>query len=211
MQRLNPLPAPPLPASPPPGLSIVDDGILTPALSGEKSPAPGSRQPLRVVPAPATRVSARAVNRTDDPFEDEMGGPQSSAGELDFGPQMPHLPKFVPLEAEVFLSGRDPWSVRTLSDLFRNYLPEVSISAAMVAACGLIGGLIAHHFLHAVEILWVASAYLGLYAVNLASLYLAAKGQASLEAKDNFRRMLLGCFLLCLPHVVALGLYRAMT
>ena len=206
MQRLHPLPAtPPLPVTA--VLTVIDEDAA-PA----RRPAAAKTSILEVMPSPAPRTTAKVVNRADDPFEDDITattrtGPRIS-GELDFGPRSHHLPQFVPLQPEVFLTGRDPWSVRSVPDLLRYYLPELSISAGLVTGCGFAAGRIAHHFLDMIEVPWIVAVYLALYLLNLASLYFGAKGRSSLEAKESFRAMLLWCFLLCIPHIVAFAILR---
>ena len=184
MQRLHPLPAtPPLPVTA--VLTVIDEDAA-PA----RRPAAAKTSILEVMPSPAPRTTAKVVNRADDPFEDDITattrtGPRIS-GELDFGPRSHHLPQFV----------------------LRNYLPELSISAGLVTGCGFAAGRIAHHFLDMIEVPWIVAVYLALYLLNLASLYFGAKGRSSLEAKESFRAMLLWCFLLCIPHIVAFAILR---
>jgi len=159
------------------------------------------------MPSPTPRVTAQALNGSDDPFDKGLAAPGQP--ELDFGPKVHHLPRFVPLEPESFVTGRDPWSVHSMADLLRLYLPEVSISTGLVAIAGGLSGQLIHHYIYSIKVPWVIATYLALYLINLASLYLGAKDKPSIQVKGKFRGMLLGCFVLCIPHLVASAIVKA--
>lgn len=210
MQRLHPFPAPgPLQANSGalPALTVVDEDFCLPVTPRIMAAAVAAPE-LRAMPSPAPRrVTAKALNDEDDPFEDEFYA--SSRNELDFGPKNLSLPRFVPLRPEIFTTGRDPWAVNSIADLFRLYLPELSLSAGLVTFSGLLAGQMTHHFIHSIEASWVLITYLTLYLVHLSSLYLDAKGKPSMQSKGGFRTMLLSCFLLCIPHFVASAILKA--
>jgi len=211
MQRLHPFPTPtpgPLPASRPPSstLTVVDEDFCLPVPAKAPASVPKSPQVI-AMPTPAARVTAKTVNGNDDPFGDDFL--TDHRPKLDHGPRIQHLPRFVPLQPEIYTAGRDPWSIHSLEDLLRLYLPELSISAAAVAFSGIMAGQIAHHFIPAIEVLWVLAAYVGLFLMNLASLYFEAKGKPSIQVKGGFRSLLIACILLCIPHLVASAILKA--
>lgn len=159
------------------------------------------------MPSPVPRVTARSLNASDDPFDEAFTA--DSRPQLDNGPRIHHLPRFVPLQPEIYAGSRDPWSIHSLADLFRLYLPEVSIATGGVAFSGIMAGQIVHHFVPLIEVLWVLAAYLGLFLMNLASLYFGAKGKPSLQVKGSFRNQLIASILLCIPHLVAAAILKA--
>lgn len=209
MQRLHPLPTPaPFPAqgSPSVGLTIVDEDFYLPTASRPVAPA-AKAPPLSAMPSAVPRVTAQALNGSDDPFDDGLAAPGQP--ELDFGPRLNYLPRFVPLQPESFVTGRDPWSVHSVMDLLRLYLPEVSISCGLISIAGVLSGQLIHHYIYSIKVPWVVATYLALYLINLASLYLGAKSKPSVQVKGKFRGMLLGCFILCIPHLVASAIVKA--
>lgn len=213
MQRLHPFPMPgPLSGTRRPALIVLDEDFCLPAPAKALAPAPGNPQ-LNAMPPPALRVTAKALNGSDDPFADDFMTGQMTGNDgqaqLDLGPRIPHLPRFVPLPPEIYAITRDPWSIHSVADLLRLYLPEVSISVGAVAFSGIMAGQIAHHFIHSIEELWGLAAYLGLLLMNIASLYFGAKGKPSMQVKEGFRNLLIACILLCIPHLVASAILKA--
>ena len=211
MQRLHPFPAPSSsPARGTPTLVVVEEDFhlpVAPPVHAEK-PARPLRPALNLsMPSPANKVTARSANEADDPFEDELH--VSSRRELDFGPRSGNLPRFVPLHQESLITNRDPWSIHSPADLFRLYLPEISISFAAIACSGLLAGQLTHHFIHAIPAKWVLGAYLGLYLINLSSLYFGAKDKASPQVKERLRSMLLGSLLFFFPHMLGMAILKA--
>lgn len=215
MQRIHPFPTPgplPTPGLAPASLTLVDEDYCLPIAA--RTPEVAPPQPVMVaMPSPATRVTARSVNGSDDPFDDSFMTENSptigSRPQLDHGPRIHHLPRFVPLQPEIYANGRDPWAIHSIGDLFRLYLPEVSIATGAVAFSGVMAWQLAHHFIHSIEMAWVLGAYLCLLLINLASLYFEAKGKPSLQVKGGFRNLLIASILLCIPHFVALAILRA--
>jgi hypothetical protein len=119
------------------------------------------------------------------------------------------LPRFVPLQPELYASHRDPWSIYSATDMLRIYLPEISISTGLVAAAGVLGGRLFSRFAGSTETLPILAGYLGVHGLFLALAYSAAKGNSSTATRNRMRKMLLGCFLLLTSHLLANGLVMA--
>jgi hypothetical protein len=119
------------------------------------------------------------------------------------------LPRFVPLQCEVFEVTGDPWAVRSIGDLLKLYLPEISISTAVIVASGLIAGRLVSRFGGGALGPEVLVIYLAVQALCLAMAYASAKGSPSLRVKERMRFHLLGTFLLFGGHLLGYGLLVA--
>jgi hypothetical protein len=119
------------------------------------------------------------------------------------------LPRFVPLQPELYAVHRDPWSVYSVADMLRIYLPEISISTGLVAVAGVLGGRLFSRFAGGSEMLPVLAGYMGLHILLLASIYGSAKANPSVRTRSRMRHLLLGCFLLLTSHLLANGLLMA--
>ena len=141
----------------------------------------------------------------DDHSSDEIGELEE---EWAF-PSRGRLPRFVPLQPELYMAHRDPWSVYSVADMLRIYLPELSISTGLVAVAGVLGGRLFSRFAGGAETMMVLTIYLGLHGLLLALSYGAAKDNPSTQTRERMRRMLLGCFLLLTAHLLAHALIMA--
>ncbi|QJE97212.1 hypothetical protein [Luteolibacter luteus] len=209
MQRIHPFPTPgplPTPGLPASTLTVVEEDYGIPAATRVSAPAPKESKMI-AMPTPAPRLTAKSLNGDDDPFDDSFMA--DSRPQLDHGPRFNHLPRFVPLQQDVYGTTRDPWAIHSIVDMFRLYLPEVSISTGAVAFSGLMAGQITHHFIHSIEASWVLAAYIVLFLMNLASLYFGARGKPALQVKGGFRNLLITTILLCIPHFVASAILKA--
>lgn len=133
-------------------------------------------------------------------------------GELDDNTGFParrRLPRFVPLQPELYATHRDPWSVYSMADMVRIYLPEVSISTGLVAIAGVLGGRLFSRFAGGSEVSMVLAGYLVLHVLILVSIYGSAKAAPSTRTRSRMRHLLLGCFLLLTSHLLANGLLMA--
>jgi hypothetical protein len=92
-----------------------------------------------------------------------------------------------------------------VADLFRVYLPELSISFGMVVVCGSLAGQIIHRFLHSISVGAVIVAYVFLFLIYNSSIYLGDKA----KHKGEFRSMLLTCLVMTIPHAAASALVKA--
>lgn len=113
------------------------------------------------------------------------------------------IPSFVPFHPEDFATAKNPWSVNSIADLFRLFLPELSASIALMAGCGLIAGKLLARWAGDVRPLWVAGLYLIILALHLGVVYLGGKGNNSTRLKSSLRSLVIGLFLLLIPHMVA--------
>lgn len=142
----------------------------------------------------------------DDPFEEEFG--RSIRAELDHGDRG-HLPTLIPLEWDYLQVAKHPWAVNSLTDLFRVYLAELSISAGAVVLCGVLAGQIAHHFIHSVGVASMVAIYVLLFLIYTSSIYLGARAKQYQECKREFRLMLLTCLVMTIPHLAASAILKA--
>jgi len=142
----------------------------------------------------------------DDGFDDEQL--DIATGRGGFSARR-RLPRFVPFQPEQYTLHRDPWSVHSVVDMLRIYLPEISLSTGLVAIAGVLGGRLFSRFSGGAEMLPVLAGYLCLHALILASSYVAAKGHPSARTRARMRLILLGCFLVLTSHLLANGLLMA--
>jgi hypothetical protein len=109
---------------------------------------------------------------------------------------------FVPFQPEAFLA-KTPWSVHSVSDLIRLFLPEISTAIALMAGCGLMAGKLLARWTGAIKPLWVLGLYLAILLLHLGGIYLTNKGMNSSPLKASLRNLVIGLFFLLLPHTVA--------
>ena len=120
------------------------------------------------------------------------------------------LPRFVPLPADGLCAGQgDPWAVHSFLEMLRIYLPEVSISVALVAGAGILGGRLASRFAGVSLGLEILGAYVFLQLLFLGLNYQSIKGCSYLHSKETLRKMLLASFLILGVHILAYGLLVA--
>jgi hypothetical protein len=196
----------PLPAAPPPQLKAVKAPMLK-VLDDPppvRKPSAGGRRLAPMPFLPSNRLVG-GLEFDDDHSSDEIG---ELEGEWAF-PSRGRLPRFVPLQPEHYTAYRDPWSVYSVADMLRIYLPEISISTGLVAVAGVLGGRLFSRFAGGTETVMVLSVYLGVHGLLLALSYGAAKDNPSGQTRERMRRMLLGCFLLLTSHLLAHGLMMA--
>lgn len=168
--------------------------------SRKNTPACGSRLEVSDLPVlqPADRPGG---HDPDDPFEDGMSFPSAK----EYSRQ---LPKFVARADQDYREGKNPWAVRSIADLVRNYLIELSLSLMFVSISGVLAGKLVDRYFGGWSVQLVLGGYLNLFFLHVLSTYLWVKGMPSDVIGSRFQRMLLGCFLLTLPHVVAFVLLR---
>ena len=164
-------------------------------------PVTGRDAPLSVVmPSPAASKPQPAATSTQpivlEPLDDDLpleSAPRSRRA----------LPAFQPFKPEVFLMAKNPWAVHSVADLIRFFLPEISIAAGLMAGCGLMAGRLLARWTGVVQPLGVVGLYLGILFLHIGGLYLANKGCNSSQLKASMRQLVIGSFLLFLPHSVA--------
>ena len=113
------------------------------------------------------------------------------------------MPSFEPFQLEVFATAKNPWSVHSLTDLFRLFLPELSTAVALMAGCGLMAGKLLARWTDGIRPLWVLGLYLAILTLYLGVVYLSGKGNNSAGLKSALRALVLGLLLLLIPHMVA--------
>lgn len=118
-------------------------------------------------------------------------------------------PRLVPLNALPVSAYKNPWMIHSVGDLFRVYLPEISIAAGMVIVSGVLAGQVIRHFFHFVEMEWVMWTYSSLYLLYAGALYFGARGKLFADSKREFRTMLLISMILVIPHALASAIVSA--
>jgi hypothetical protein len=158
-------------------------------------PVTGHATPLTVLmPAPAARRSEPVILEPLDDFpRGVLPAPRSRR----------EAPPFVPFQPETFAVAKDPWSVHSVADLIRFFLPELSIAAALMAGCGLMAGRLLARWVSGIQPLWVLGFYLAILFFHLCGVYLAGKGGSSSHLKASMRNLVFSLFFLLLPHSVA--------
>jgi hypothetical protein len=203
MHSLEPLPTALLQNSKPgkpSRLKVLDEATLV------RKPSLSARE---LAPMPFVPVAASGPVADLDWDDDYSSG---ELGDLDEGlgfPARRRLPRFVPLQPELYATHRDPWSVYSLGDMLRIYLPEISISTGLVTVAGILGGRLFKRFAGGSEMPMVLAGYLVLHALILVSMYGSAKANPSTRTRSRMRYLLLGCFLLLTSHLLANGLLLA--
>ena len=207
MSRLRSLSASHSPVASP-GLKVIDEAYENPRWS-----APPSREMPRwdaLSPMPLAGVQAQEEEEIEIPSPDNYFEhdflPSRQAG--DDG-KLRELPRFVPLQCEVFEVTGDPWAVRSVGDLLKLYLPEISISTGVIAAAGLIAGRLVSRFGGGAVGPEILGVYLAVQALCLAVAYTSAKGSPSVRGKERMKFHLLGTFLVLGVHMLAYGLLVA--
>lgn len=208
MPRLRSLTAFPS-SAPTPGLKVIDEASRPASPQRRTVPHWNALSPMPL--AGAQKAEQAAIPPVDDDVpDDELFErdflPSRQAGE---DGKLKELPRFVPLHCEVFSAGGDPWSVRSVGDLLKLYLPEISISTAVVAASGVLAGRMVSRFGGGSLGPEVVVIYLAIHSVFLAFAYAFALGNSSALAKGRLRMHLLGTFLVLAFHVLAYGLLVA--
>jgi hypothetical protein len=145
-------------------------------------------------------------HQSPDDFFSERFLPSRQAGE---DGKLKELPRFVPLQCDLFSTIGDPWSVHSVGDLLRLYLPEISISTAVVVACGMIAGRLVSRFAGGELGPEVLVTYLALQALCVALVYVCAKGSSCTRVRGWMRKHLLGSLLFLGGHLLAYGLLVA--
>ncbi|MCW1926446.1 hypothetical protein OKA05_28100 [Luteolibacter arcticus] len=161
-------------------------------------PVPDNFAPLSLLqmPAPVADIDDAAIL---DSLDDLPPRPRSRANIR----SRRSTPPFVPFQPETFLNAKDPWAVHSLKDLIGFFLPEISVSIALMSVCGLMAGKLLARWANGIQPLWVLGLYLAVLFLHLGSLYLGGKGGSSSHLKTSLRTLVLGLFLLLLPHSVA--------
>jgi hypothetical protein len=191
----------PLPTATPAGVPPRETGVvkLLPLLP--EAEARPQRQ-LRVSGQNAP-TKPTGFRKPDDPFQ--LADFAAARANLDQGEFGGYLPRLVPREPRRLRTVRNPWAVNSVADLFRVYLPELSISFGMVVVCGSLAGQIIHRFLHSISVGAVIVAYVFLFLIYNSSIYLGDKA----KHKGEFRSMLLTCLVMTIPHAAASALVKA--
>ncbi|HEY1123006.1 MAG TPA: hypothetical protein VGE67_15445 [Haloferula sp.] len=196
------LPIPALPIRQATSIEIRDDDFCLPVATTANTAAS--------VPA-ASRPQARATHETPvlldslDDGEDDDAGFLLSRGTLRVHRE---IPSFVPFQLEVFAAAKNPWSVNSVADLFRLFLPELSACIALMAGCGFMAGKLLARWADDVRPPWIAALYLVILTLHLSVVYLGGKGNNSSRLQASLRTLVLGLFLLLIPHMVAFLVLR---
>jgi hypothetical protein len=117
-------------------------------------------------------------------------------------------PRFTPFHQES-LSFRDPWTVRSLRDLFAIYLPEISISAAAVTASGFLADRIYRGWVIDAVPLLAPATYLGALLLFLSSIYIQGRCYPSAVTRARIHSVLLATLALLGMHLLAFFILRA--
>jgi hypothetical protein len=132
-----------------------------------------------------------------------------AAGRRPAGPS--HASSPVPLAAvnpEV-QSYRDPWTVRSVRDLFTIYLPEISLSAGAVIGSGFLASKIYRRWIIDALPFVAPATYAAALGVVLGSIYIRGKFYPSPITRARIRFMLLASLLLLGFHAAAHLVLRA--
>lgn len=119
------------------------------------------------------------------------------------------LPPFVPLQPELYATHRHPWSVNSVADMFRIYLPEITISSGVMLATGFLAGRIFSRYAGSQEVLPVLAGYGGIQILVLALMYGSAKSNGPAHMRLQMKKLLLVCLLLLGFHLLAHSLVTA--
>jgi hypothetical protein len=205
MPRLHSLTSPHSPPAPTaPGLRVIDETPRPAAPPRRPQPRWDALSPMPLAGAQA--AMQEELREPDEDFFERDFLPSRQAGE---DGKLKELPRFVPLQCEVFSTGGDPWTVRSVGDLLKLYLPEISISTAVVVASGVLAGRLVSRFGGGSLGPEVLASYLAIHSLFLALVYASAKGTASARGKGRMRNHLLGTFVLLGFHLLAYGLLVA--
>jgi hypothetical protein len=112
------------------------------------------------------------------------------------------LPALVPFDASKVRSERDPWTVRSLKDLVRVYLPEVSMTAGMAILSGVLGGKIYSKLAFDCGPFVFPSTYVGVLLLCLSSICLQAKAYPAALTRARIRGTCLGSLMIFGVHLV---------
>jgi hypothetical protein len=186
------LPLPALPSRPAPVLGKDEDFCLPITASAQALPAHS--------PAPVPKRSGEEPVILDS-LDDGDGG------DFPFSRESLHrrrrIPSFVPFQPESFATLKNPWSVHSVIDLFRLFLPELSASIAIMAGCGLMAGKLLARWTDGIPPLWVAGLYVAILTLYLGVVYLGGKGNNSSGLKTSLRTLVVGLLFLLIPHMIA--------
>ncbi|WP_265594141.1 hypothetical protein [Haloferula sp. BvORR071] len=112
------------------------------------------------------------------------------------------LPTLVPFDASKVRSERDPWTVRSLKDLGRVYLPEVSMTAGLAILCGVLAGEIYGKLVVDCGPFVFPAIYAGILLLSLSSICLQARAYPAALTRARIRGTLLGALLIFGVHLV---------
>jgi hypothetical protein len=116
----------------------------------------------------------------------------------------------VPLNAVPVQLASPSCAIRSVADLLRFFLMELSLSAACVLAAGLAGGSMLANPIGPRAVPALVGAYAFLFLIKAGSLYLGAKGQSYHAHQARFTNLLIGSLLVAAPHVIALMIHRGL-
>ncbi|MCW1916759.1 hypothetical protein OJ996_24440 [Luteolibacter sp. GHJ8] len=187
---------PVLPSFPLPIQAVADSSRLLPV---EQAPVRRARQGTRdlsPMPLQAGQDAVPLACDWGDSAEDFDHRPESS-------PSRKPLPRFVPLQPELYATHRHPWSVNSVIDMFRIYLPEITISSGVMLATGFLAGRILSRHTGSQEVLPVLAGYSGIQILVLALMYGSAKSSSPSHTRLQMKKLLLVCLLLLGFHLLA--------
>lgn len=190
-----------------PGLRVIDETSRPPASAAARRAVPrwDALSPMPLAGAQAPQQAPEDEFPADDFFERDFL-PSRQARE---DGKLKELPRLVPLQCETFSTTGDPWTVHSVGDLLKLYLPEISISTGLVVASGVLAGRLVGRFNGGTLGPEILVSYLAIHAVFLALAYASAKGNASVRIKGRMRMHLLGGFVVLGFHMLAYGLLVA--
>jgi hypothetical protein len=120
------------------------------------------------------------------------------------------LPSLVPLDPELFAATKHPWAVRGIADLFKLFLPELSVYAACLLGSGVLATKMTQRLVSTGEATWVMASYGALLLIDLTSFHLTSKGHPYPDNKLRAQRRLLASALLFVPHLLAYLILNAL-
>jgi hypothetical protein len=148
--------------------------------------------------------SARRTNRRRPKVKPRRYAARASARLLDTAPPA----RFAALHAQAQFH-RDPWTVRSLQDLFSIYLAEISISTGAVVGSGFLAAGIYRHWVVDAPAFLAPVTYVAALGVIFSSIYIRGKFYPSLVTRARIHSTLLASLLLLGLHAVVYFIMRA--
>ncbi|WP_367870856.1 hypothetical protein [Luteolibacter sp. Populi] len=113
------------------------------------------------------------------------------------------MPVLVPLESTDLMQGRDPWSIGSMQDLVRVFLPEATIAGGAVLMSGVFAGRIYSRLILDCGPFVFPATYACILLLVLSSICIKAKAYPSALTRSRIRGTLCGSLLVFGIHLAA--------
>ena len=182
-----------LPALPAPSGPRLDAVVSHPA------PAPVSQGPTASI-SPSPRIGTTPAASATAPQENRRRSTAGTHASRNPRPGYILHPTFTPSEADLWRA-RDPWTVRSVPDLLRVYLPETSLILASGIASGIMAGRIYKRMLGDPGPFVFPAVYSGVLLLFLLSICIQGNRCSSARTRVRIRTGLVVCLVISGLHL----------